>query len=122
MFDITLFLGLVESDTLPFGGYGIRGTLMFAFLPMLLALLIYFLSKRYGYGQFRWLSMLPLVFGTVVGFFMVLHTLDPLYQTYRGLSTFAIFGHYLALIVPLLGISGLIAFDKITSGSKRVEL
>src|ERR1051325_2865477 len=69
-------------------------------------------KKKNVKAPWKWLSLAPVAFGIYVGFDYVRQILDPFYQQLVGVGMMKkmVAAHWGALIIPLIGLAGIVLF------------
>jgi hypothetical protein len=88
--------------------------LLFTLLPMTVALIMWFALKKFGFDQFKWLAMIPLLAGLVVGVLGFVLLNDPLYVQFNMTGSRGQIIYRAVAIVPILTAIGLFLHDRFT--------
>lgn len=82
--------------------------LLLATVPFLLGVGLYFWfwikSKTTGKAELRWIGMVPLVIGLILGYFPFSNVRDTLYRQFNDIGARSELLHYVAFFAPIVGI------------------
>lgn len=111
-----MMLYLFAQDT-PDPNMGFMNVLLWPTVLTLLGWGIFYggwwIENRLTKAPWKWLAVIPIVIGAYIGFGFVMDIQNPVYNMYVSSSGGArkmMFAHYGALILPILGLVGLVLF------------
>ncbi|HWA82459.1 MAG TPA: hypothetical protein VG820_03435 [Fimbriimonadaceae bacterium] len=108
-------LYLLAQDTLPTDA-SIVDILLWPVAVTILAWIIFYagwwVENRLMKAPWKWLAVLPVAYGIYIGIDDVIKISDPFYRSAVGVGAMKkmIAAHYGALIIPVLGLAGIILF------------
>lgn len=116
---IPYLYGSFFADTLNM--FSRKGMMIWVLVPSLLGIGVYFLFRRLQLFPLRWLGVLPILFGIIMGIGAVSLVSDVLYRDYYFVRQTFMLVHWAVLIVPILALASLFVFEFLWKKSRAQD-